>query len=95
MNENYNIFEKLREQIDRTDEEILILLKRRFQTVKKIGKYKKDNNIEIEDRNRENNLIIAKIAKARTMQLDEAFIRDLFELIIDESKKIQEENNKK
>ena len=38
-----------RKQIDRVDNEIMILLKRRFQLAKKIAKYKITNNIEVED----------------------------------------------
>ena len=90
MNSKFNTLDQLREQIDRSDEELLYILKRRFQTVKKIAKYKKKSNLEVFDLNRENNVIIKIIAKARTMQLDDNFTRELFELILEESKKIQE-----
>ena len=42
--EQYDLLEKLRENIDNIDNEILILLKRRFQTVKKVAQYKEKNN---------------------------------------------------
>lgn len=91
----FDILEKLREQIDRTDEEILILIKRRLQTAKKIAKYKKTNNMQIEDLDRETLLIFERIKKATTMNLPESFVRDIFELVLDQSKKIQKEEFKK
>lgn len=91
----FDILEKLREQIDRTDEEILILIKRRFQTAKKIAKYKKTNNMQIEDLDRETLLIFERIKKATTMNLPESFVRDIFELVLDQSKKIQKEEFEK
>jgi chorismate mutase len=86
-----NTLDFLREQIDRTDTEILYLLKRRFQTVKKIAKYKKSKNLEIFDNNRENEIIFDRINNSRNMELNENFIRELFELILAESKKIQKD----
>jgi len=91
MDSKFNTLDQLREQIDRADQELLYILKRRFQTAKKIAKHKQKNNIKIIDSNRENDLIITIIAKARTMGLDDNFTRELFEIILDESKRIQEE----
>ncbi len=93
MTRDFNIGDKLNEQINRVDEEILFLLKRRFQTLKKLIKLKNESGEKVFENNMENDLIISKIAKARTMQLEENFIRELFELIIEESKRIEKECN--
>jgi chorismate mutase len=87
----YDLLESLRGQIDRIDEELLILLKRRFQTSKKIAKYKLEHNMPVFDKERENLIFFDRLNKGRNMQLNEEFVREFFDLILDESKKIQEE----
>lgn len=72
-------------QIERVDNEILILLKRRFQLIKKVAKYRKDHNIEAKDLNEETMIFSALSSRAITMDLSESFIRKLFQSIIDES----------
>ncbi len=80
------ILDKLRLQIDNTDNEILYLIKRRFQTIKKIAKYKLEHNLEIEDLNREDAIMLDKTRKSITLNLNESFTRELFEIILQESK---------
>lgn len=84
------MLDKLRGQMDNTDNEIMILLKRRIQTSRKIAQYKLKNNLEIYQRERENQVINEKISKAINMDLDKEFVLDLFERIILESKKEQQ-----
>ena len=43
----------LRNKIDKIDNEIIDLLNDRFNVVKEIGEYKKENNIPVEDKTRE------------------------------------------
>ena len=43
----------LRNKIDKIDNEIIDLLNDRFDVVKEIGEYKKENNIPVEDKARE------------------------------------------
>ena len=43
----------LRNKIDKIDNEIIDLLNDRFDIVKEIGEYKKENNIPVEDKTRE------------------------------------------
>ena len=50
---NFDILESLRSQLDTIDNEILILLKRRFQTVKKVAEYKMKNNLDVYQPDRE------------------------------------------
>lgn len=86
-----SILEKLREQVDNTDKEILYLIKRRLQTIKKIAKYKFENNLEIEDLDREDKVILDKTRLSITLNLNESFIREIFETIVKESKVVQKD----
>lgn len=85
------ILEKLREQVDNTDKEILYLIKRRLQTIKKIAKYKFENNLKIEDLDREDKVILDKTRLSITLNLNESFIREIFETIVKESKVVQKD----
>jgi chorismate mutase len=87
--EDMKFLESFRNQINNIDNEFLILLKRRMQISKKIAEFKHGKNMEILQEDRELELILARTKKAREMTLDESFVRDFFELIMDQSKKIQ------
>ena len=85
------LLERLRNQIDETDKEILYMLKRRIQIVRKIAKFKIENNLEVFQPDREAILFNKLGSQAITLKLDENFVQDLYELIVNESKKAQEE----
>jgi prephenate dehydrogenase len=75
-----------RKFLDKYDEDIFKSFKKRLKIVKKIGNYKKKNNLKIFDKNREKSLIKKIIKKSK---LDENFVKKLYEIIFDYSKKIQ------
>jgi chorismate mutase len=77
-----------RRELDFIDRQMLDLLRKRFEICKEIGIYKKKCGMLIEDREREKQIIQDKIKKSRLSPL---FVRDLFELLFKESKKLQEE----
>ncbi len=85
-----NIMEDLREQIDKINEELLILIKRRMQLSKKVAKYKFERNLEIFDSAREIEILNSASKKARAMDLSEGFIREMFQLILKEAKTEQD-----
>jgi len=85
-----NTLDMLRGQIDNSDAEIMILLKRRFQTVKKVAEYKLKNDVEIFQSAREIALLKDKASKAITMGMQDSFVRELFEIILEESRRQQE-----
>lgn len=85
--------EKLRNQIDQIDEEILKILSKRINIVKKIGEFKKENKIDFFDSVRYKNLLDEKIKKAKIFGIDEEFIHKIYNLIHNHSIKIQKENN--
>lgn len=92
-NENsFNVaLEKLREQIDHLDNELLHLLSQRMKISDKIGKYKKDNNIMILQTQRWNDIIEKAFKIGKTFGLSEEFITKYFEAIHMES--INHQNN--
>jgi len=91
MDEKINILENLRNQIDNNDNEILLLIKRRLQTSKKIAEYKIKNDLEIFQPGREQEIINKLISKSTTMNINSRFVTKIFDEIFEESKKIQQE----
>lgn len=87
-----NFLEDFRRQIDQVDNEILILLKRRFQLAKKIAVYKQSVDIEIYDPTREHEIMESLKIKAQHMNLPEGFVRNLFQAIIEQSKVNQKDH---
>ncbi len=77
----------LRESIDKLDEDLLILLKRRFKTAEIIGQFKKDHKLPVLDEARENELLRSLKQKAQTLSMDSTFIEDLWKQIIAETRK--------
>lgn len=77
---------KFRRKLNKTDNKICSLLEKRFKIVEKIRQYKKENNLPIEDKKREKEIIDNKCKKTR---LSKDFTKKLFKLIFKESKKIQ------
>jgi len=81
-----NELKTFRGKIDKIDNKILALLEKRFGFAGKIKKYKLKNHLPIEDKKREKEILASKIKKA---SLSDNFTRKLFNLIFDESKRIQ------
>ena len=77
---------KWRKEINYIDNEIFSLLKKRFQISRKIGNYKKRKNLKILDIKRENDLIKKAVRKSK---LPKNFINSLYNLIFNESWRIQ------
>lgn len=77
---------KWRKEINYIDNEIFSLLKKRFQISRKIGNYKKKNKLKIRDIKRENGLIKKAVKKSK---LSKNFIRILYKIIFNESRRIQ------
>ena len=78
---------KLREEIDEIDNALVDLFGRRQETVLKIGKYKKDNNIPVVASNREQEVIDR--LKTRVDDKFKGDIDDLYKTIFDLSKRLQ------
>ncbi|MFC1898644.1 chorismate synthase [Candidatus Cloacimonadota bacterium] len=78
-----------REAIDKIDEDILIAIKRRMEISKLIGKYKQENNLQIENKEREAELLKVLKIKAKELQISDNLVEIIWQAIIEESKKQQ------
>lgn len=77
--------EKLRQQINQLDDELMQILGRRMKIAEQIGQYKKDNNITILQTNRWNEIIEHAMVKADKLGLSKEFITRYFDAVHMES----------
>ena len=79
----------LREKIDEIDNSLFELISFRAYLTNEIGKIKKKNNIEIEEKNRE--LIILKKLKRKCKEnnIDENLFVEIYKIILTKSKEDQ------
>lgn len=80
-----------RGEIDKIDNQILKLLKKRFDIVSKIGQLKNIQKTVITDRSREKEIFAKLNESALKLKMDRKFIKKIFRIIILQSKKIQED----
>jgi len=80
---------QLRFQLDQIDNQLLALLDKRQQVVKKVAHLKKKSQQKIHQPNIETRIINHKLKQARQLNLNPQFIKQLFQLIINESKRLQ------
>ncbi len=79
----------LREQINKLDRELLGKINERFLIVREIGLLKKEADQDIFDEDRESELLDLYNNWAEELELDQEFIKKIFELILSQSKKEQ------
>jgi len=77
--------EKLREQINHIDDELMQLLGQRMKIADKIGEYKKNNNITILQTNRWNEILERAFQKGEKLGLTKEFITKYFDAVHMES----------
>lgn len=82
--------DNLRKKIDEIDWQLLILLKKRLGIARKIAIIKDKIGLPIEVRKREKKILNSLTEKGDKLKLSQSFISNLFNLIISESKRIQE-----
>lgn len=80
----------LRKEIDQIDVEILYLLKKRYEVVIQIGQIKKNMEINICQPDRIKEVIESKKKLAKKLGLNSKFIEIIYNLIINESMKLEE-----
>ncbi len=83
--EYHAALEKLRQQIDQLDDELLQVVGQRMKLSEKIGQYKKDNNITILQTNRWNDILERAFAKGDKLGLSKEFITKYFDAMHMES----------
>lgn len=77
--------EKLREQINHIDDELIQLLGQRMRIADQIGSYKKENNITILQTNRWNSILEKAFAKGEKLNLSKEFITKYYDAVHMES----------
>jgi chorismate mutase len=83
--EYHAALEKLRQQINHLDDELMQLLGQRMQIAEKIGEYKKNNNITILQTNRWNEILERAFKKGDKFNLSKEFITKYFDAVHMES----------
>lgn len=84
-----NNLDKLREIIDECDREIVMAIEKRFNTVKQVVEYKKQNNLDIYQANREKE-VLDKVDSYLNNKDFSQELKSLYIKIMDLSKEIQE-----
>jgi len=79
---------ELRQQIDKLDEEIISLLKKRMGVSREVGKLKERLDIPVEDKTRENEIIDRLTQQAGQNLSEEQLIR-IFTAVFKSSKQVQ------
>ncbi len=83
--EYHAALEKLRQQINNLDDELMQILSQRMKVAESIGKYKKDNNITILQTNRWNSILERAFAKGEKFGLSKEFVTKYFDAVHMES----------
>ena len=84
-----NNLDELRKKIDGIDMGILELLSNRIDIAKLIAQIKNENNLQVFQPEREKIIIETIKKRAIELGLPEKFVLDIYELILDQSKKSQ------
>ncbi len=83
--EYHAALEKLRQQINQLDDELMQIIGQRMKISEKIGQYKKDNNITILQTNRWNAILERAFKKGDKLSLSQEFITKYFDAVHMES----------
>ncbi len=83
--EYHAALEKLRQQINHLDDELMQILSTRMRVAERIGQYKKENNITILQTNRWNEILERAFQKGEKIGLSKEFITKYFDAVHMES----------
>ena len=85
---NRKVIKELRNSIDKVDDQIFDLILKRFDYVEKIGNIKKEMNIPVDDKAREE-IIIERLSEKLSTKINYKEIKKIIGPIISISKDIQ------
>ncbi len=86
--------DEMRGKIDECDEELLSILARRMDLCRKVGDYKRQEGLQIVQPDRYRRLLSTLAERGRDLGLSQEFVKDLLELVHDESVRLQIERGK-
>jgi monofunctional chorismate mutase len=81
---------KYRKKIDKIDKKLIKLFEKRMDIAKCVGEYKKENNIQILDSEREKEVLKSRVILTQNPEYKE-YTAEFFEKLINISKKLQSE----
>ena len=81
--------EKLRRNIDKIDSLLLKILAKRNKLAKEIGKIKKQKNLPISNKAREEEVFARIASEAKIVGLDSRIAKEIYKLIIMQAKEVQ------
>jgi chorismate mutase len=81
--------QKLRKDIDKIDDNIVNLLSKRMSVVEKVGKLKKEHNMEALDTKRWDEVLATKLEKAKSLGVSEGLIKKIYNVIHDHALKLE------
>lgn len=87
-----NNLDNLRKQVDKVDEEILKLLGKRVEIVKKIGQLKKQQGKPVFDKKRWQQILESSLKKSEDLGLSKVFVKNILQKIHQYSLQIQKKN---
>ncbi len=82
---------EIREHLDRLDNALITILAERMTFIPKVAEYKKKNNVERYQPEREQEIFAAKEELAKKMNLNPELARKIFETIIEDAHRIEKE----
>ena len=82
--------EQFRQEIDTVDEQIISLLGKRLEIVRKVGIYKAERNIPPLDKGRWREVLVSKMNQAKSLHISEELVEDIYNRIHKEALKIEE-----
>ena len=85
---NKKVIKELRNRIDKIDDQIFDLILKRFDYVEKIGNIKKEINMPVDDKAREE-IIIKRLSERLSTKINYKEIKKIIDPIISISKDIQ------
>jgi chorismate mutase len=83
--------ERLREEMDAADDDLLEAIGKRIRITKELGVYKKSHNMTILQVNRWQYVLEDRLRQAQHLGLDENLIKEIFQILHNQSVKIQSE----
>jgi len=84
----------LRKEIDKLDNDLIKLLKKRLKVVEKIAKVKKKHGLEIFDRKRENEIAKKLAQMSKKYKVNKIFLYKVWDVMMTEAKELQEKVKK-
>lgn len=81
----------IRKELDQIDKELVSLLAKRLSLMPEVAQYKKRNKVDVDQPDREKEILEAKRKLAEKLDVNPDFIEELYKKIFQESKRIQNE----